>query len=625
VSSVALAAGDGGDREGGRGKLTGKTPAEVVKSAREAGLPAELGAAVLAITGKTRLWNRERTDVARELCGHFFDGLEEGEMPAELLRRFGDAKQAARLITRAKKRNRPWWWKAQRDARRAVWVSLALLVVWYGYHAARFYMGSPVVRFSIVSKINGPSLAVPLGERAWPVYRDAYIAIRDAGDAWPKRGVSDEVLSLENDQRLSAGDRAAVASFATRFAPQIAAYRRAASLERSAFVVGDTPPPATQYNPNEWKSQLRGEQETAPDVSAYGFLLPQLAVYSAAGNGLGFDAVRAIDAGDAQGAVQDVRAILGVAAHATEDGTIIAQMVGARLLERACCTVRELVASPTGHLSEPQLVELMHALSSYRVSHTGGDRVNLSLEVVAFDDFLQRSYTDNGHGNGHLTAGAMELGSFTGRAGSRLDKIIGPALSGVVADRRAMKEAHERVMAAVAEQMSLPLYARDRSVVDATARKVRGGVLGRGGAAIVEDLTGAMLMAQKHADLALCRRDATVARLGCEVFRLRHGRYPAGWNDLVPEILPRAPIDPWTGRALGYRPDAGELEPGRPLLYSAGPDKVDDGGEFKRLAGTEIWSGKDWAVWPTLPPPPEQAGGMAAGFGWDWIGAFWGR
>jgi hypothetical protein len=111
------------------------------------------------------------------------------------------------------------------------------------------------------------------------------------------------------------------------------------------------------------------------------------------------------------------------------------------------------------------------------------------------------------------------------------------------------------------------------------------------------------------------------------LFKLRNGRYPTGWDELVPSILPTVPIDPWTGKALGYRANAGALDAGRPLIYSAGFDKRDDGGEFAFSEQSAQWTGRDWALWPTLPPPPPPtgSGGISAGFGWTWMGMFWGR
>ncbi len=63
------------------------------------------------------------------------------------------------------------------------------------------------------------------------------------------------------------------------------------------------------------------------------------------------------------------------------------------------------------------------------------------------------------------------------------------------------------------------------------------------------------------------------------------GRYPATLQDLVPEYLPEVPKDPFTGQDLLYR------RTGRFTykLYSAGPNKLDDGGAHKG----DVWHPDD--------------------------------
>ena len=90
----------------------GNSPAEVVAAS---GLPLELGNLVLGVTGKCKLWKRERTEVARELCSHFREGLETGATADSLASAFGEPERTAALITRSRKRLRPLWWRAGRQ------------------------------------------------------------------------------------------------------------------------------------------------------------------------------------------------------------------------------------------------------------------------------------------------------------------------------------------------------------------------------------------------------------------------------------------------------------------------------------------------------------------------------
>jgi hypothetical protein len=70
--------------------------------------------------------------------------------------------------------------------------------------------------------------------------------------------------------------------------------------------------------------------------------------------------------------------------------------------------------------------------------------------------------------------------------------------------------------------------------------------------------------------LALFR--AFVLRLGLLAHAESHGdQRPVRLLDLTPAILPRLPVDPFSGKDLGYNATAG-------FVYSVGPDRVDDGG-----------------------------------------------
>ena len=74
--------------------------------------------------------------------------------------------------------------------------------------------------------------------------------------------------------------------------------------------------------------------------------------------------------------------------------------------------------------------------------------------------------------------------------------------------------------------------------------------------------------------------------LAIEAFYARHSRWPGALDELVPDILPEAPIDPIHGGTFGYRlVDSDRF--GRPyILYSFGLDATDDGGiEFN--SGTD--------------------------------------
>lgn len=77
------------------------------------------------------------------------------------------------------------------------------------------------------------------------------------------------------------------------------------------------------------------------------------------------------------------------------------------------------------------------------------------------------------------------------------------------------------------------------------------------------------------------RRRGLRQMLALELYRAERSSYPKALTNLIPEYLPALPLDPFTGEHFVYRvQDAEEDLHGRGyLLYSVGPDRVDDGGQ----------------------------------------------
>lgn len=79
-------------------------------------------------------------------------------------------------------------------------------------------------------------------------------------------------------------------------------------------------------------------------------------------------------------------------------------------------------------------------------------------------------------------------------------------------------------------------------------------------------------------------------------FQLKHHRWPATLNELVPEFFARVPLDPFDGKPLRYRTETN----GTFQLYSIGSDCKDDGGDARPPKSSSVFnflSGRD-IVWP---------------------------
>jgi hypothetical protein len=95
-----------------------------------------------------------------------------------------------------------------------------------------------------------------------------------------------------------------------------------------------------------------------------------------------------------------------------------------------------------------------------------------------------------------------------------------------------------------------------------------------------------------NALLTEARRRQALAAVALERFYLRQAKYPSRLEELVPSLLPAAPLDPCDGKPLRYR----LTESGRFILWSVGFDGRDDDG--KVTAGTKLNKREyvgDWA------------------------------
>ena len=83
------------------------------------------------------------------------------------------------------------------------------------------------------------------------------------------------------------------------------------------------------------------------------------------------------------------------------------------------------------------------------------------------------------------------------------------------------------------------------------------------------------------------------ARIGlaARVYLAREKRFPAAVADLVPGLLSREPMDPFTGKPLVFRIDRDNL-----LIYSLGSNEKDDGGRGTFLVQQLVTpKDDDWA------------------------------
>jgi hypothetical protein len=126
---------------------------------------------------------------------------------------------------------------------------------------------------------------------------------------------------------------------------------------------------------------------------------------------------------------------------------------------------------------------------------------------------------------------------------------------------------------------------------------------------------------------SLCRVRAARLKIALALYRAEQGKPAAALTDLVPRYLPQLPPDPFSGRPFGYRlsetnqqvawpdargiPEAVTIPLGQGVLWSVGPDLVDQGGTKQ---GVHLSLAKQQGVdliflVPSWPDAAKKAGG----------------
>jgi hypothetical protein len=226
-----------------------------------------------------------------------------------------------------------------------------------------------------------------------------------------------------------------------------------------------------------------------------------------------------------------------------------------------------LVRNPS-MLSDAELVELSDRLARWR---TAGDFLRLQGDELIFQDLIQHVYTDNGCGDGRMTPVGWLRVRLSFADPGLIEFATAPMSLLQVATRRQVLDKYDQFIALKESELHRP--ARDLAG-EAERRKLRNeshpDQLWPAYAVISINFANPYI---GGSEILLGNRDGVVAAIALERYRRLHGEYPRELNELVPEFLPTVPPDRITGNPIKYL-----LRSGKPLLYSVGSDRIDNGG-----------------------------------------------
>jgi hypothetical protein len=578
-------------------RLSGRL--DIERRLAAADLPAEIEHIIRRTVRRSRLRRLERADLADELITHFQDGLEAGAAPAELIERFGDPRRAARLMRRARKRTRTLHEQIAMRTIQALIVIVVVAILAYGVLAVRYFTGSPRITTDYLETYKDEATAAPVDERAWPDFRAAYLAL----EPLPK------YLSGQTPRPVDANWQEATQYLQQR-ATVLERVRRASRKPALGFPIDYKIHPADLVLYDEVaEANLSGDYQSKMMLEV---LLPHFGPLRVLGKVLAGDLRLAATQVDNERVVENAKAILNIGSHAHDSPFLISDLVGFAIWNVAATNTKTVLTEQPDLFTDAQLIELADAFAS--LAGGGDPRLDLQSERDSFYDVLQRIYTDDGNGEGHITAEGLQL--LIGGFGVDAEfEIGGPVLATLIADRQEMKRTYDKLMEIAEREARLPYHERPNpSKLDVEVEKLLASSATELRYLPVTTLMPALSRVALNVDMAVQQRDAVLVGIALERHRRRFGAYPAELTALVPRYLPAVPIDRISGEPVRYK-----LVEGRPLVYGVGMDGDDDGGvlpEWLVGEGRGIWlpqhntlrpddaNDGDWILFPQPPLDP---------------------
>ncbi len=596
-----------------RGKLTARL--DLARIIDHAGLPPELSEIVRTTIKRTRLRWGEKADVARELVAHFTDGITGGSEPRSLAESFGDTRLAARLIRRARIRQRGIIFQTIRAAYRFIFAIIVLVIAAHLLLLVRLHLGTVRVSRNYAAELNAAALAAPEDDRAWPYYREAFLQTKPLPDGLKNlpssldRARRPELLEYlrANEAALQslrlAVKRPTMGSLLTDLVdPEIE--KRLAQPSLSMWLQ-----PSALWTPST-------RPATNPPVCSLS--LPQYEVVRRFAGLLSADASVATEENDAARLTGDLDALFRLAKHASQLPFLAGSLTWISIYNKALSVIESTLYRKPEMLTDKQWTDLSHTAWAFLEDRP---QMNLESEELFFADLLQRTYTDDGLGSGHFRPDdeTLRLWILGGTARQTQRFLIQPLLSAVMANRADMLNKHRELMEKLRHELATPLWLKRDSEYESDLEQLRkGSYLDETRYLLATIVMPSANPLNRIVERSIQSRDAVCVAIALELYHRHHGAYPAALNALVPRYLPSVPPDRFDGRPIKYK----QLD-GKPLLYSIGVDRVDDGGvlpkgenrsgannramdwypsgEMEKLTDAERENYRgDWILWPPV-------------------------
>lgn len=500
--------------------------------------------------------------------------------------------------------------------KRLLRIAVILGIVFAAAVGGVFYVAArnrPNIARNFAAELNGPILAVPEDQRAWPIYREALVEVAvDEPAHW--RANSDQAERIVHVKE--------VIEYLDRQEPTLSRVRKAAKLPALGYALAD------QTSPEDAILRLRRAPPGSmpptvepPSKNPWMFTIicnpcDQTVELSRV---LAGHALVSAKRGDTAAAVDDIEAMIGIAQQIREVPFLVTDLASLRQFRFALMHWGRLLEAVPDTFTTEQLLRLERAAKAFG---DGKQLVRIDGERLAFADTAQRFFTDDGHGDGR---GCYSDIHDLGKPSTQSDfwkSFLQPKPASHSWSRRRNVEEAERQYTLLETELARPYWQCDCEGFRRQLAQVRQDPT----LELVALMLSSLPSTHKSQQDAAQQRDALLTASALVRYRLNRKAWPERLETLVPQYMAEIPPDQFTGKPLRYA-----LIAGAPRIYSVGFDKQDDGGtagEFTtddRLASEkQRWylsfartpeeTKGDLILWPTGPQvipldpePPESA------------------
>ncbi|MEM1212296.1 MAG: hypothetical protein AAGI68_08345 [Planctomycetota bacterium] len=504
------------------------------------------------------------------------------------------------------------------STKRLIAVLILIPIVLYASLVAYFYFDTPDPSTDYLAQLNAPARAVPEADRAWPIYRDAFIAADFVNlDLDPILGDS-----TNRPQDLIRPDHPTwpdAVAFLKSHQPLLKALRQARHKPGLGLTVG-----LEGHHTGDDHTALFGSgssPEIPPDPASLTrlerlhhdhviyVLLPHLMPMRKAARLIGGDMHLARQQEDPERWMANFHTIVGLARHAREARVAISDLLAHLILKIAIEQAARTLHDHPEFLRDSDLSTLARSIEGL-VPHY--DTPDFDAERLMFLDTLQRAFGQTGRVTYHGLRFLETIGSGPHMHGpyqppSRFETaravVTMPFTSANIASRAEIEHAFDTVFQAALADGSRPLWEllHQPSLADQALDALHAVDLNGTRYGYFQMPTGIAIIA-RSSKKTTAHLEALGIALVLETYRRQNDQYPDTLAQLVPRYLPNHPIDYSTGQPLRYK-----LVDQKPLLYGLGIDQTDDGGMLAdevRDTWPDVPETGDWVLYPPPPDPP---------------------